>query len=89
MTRAEQLSLANEISVLCGIVRGYVNSFCPPSDDATTLQVALDQVATAFLELTDELVEDGAPSDLQICPACGENLAAAPLPSSEENEARI
>ena len=34
MTRAEQLGIANEIFVLCGIVSGYVNSFCPPNEDA-------------------------------------------------------
>ncbi len=80
MTRQEQLSVANEITVLCGIVSDYISSFCPPTTDAIDLRRLLEEAAPTFLELTDGIVDDGSPRDLQLCPQCGENLGAAVQP---------
>lgn len=75
MTRSEQLRIANEIAVLCGIASSYFNSFASPSPESATLQAELDDMATQFIELTEEQIDDGSPSELGICPACGEHVA--------------
>lgn len=70
MTRREQLSIANEIAVLCGIASTYFSSHAPPTPDAAQAIVDLDDMAARFLDMTEPIVDD--PQTRGLCPACGE-----------------